>query len=133
MPKKNMQSAKKFYNFSTEDFTGYWDKVAYEVKSGQSMMLPGFLADHLAHHLVTREMFKEGKTTETNSVFARKQYLDKCYIGDAIEAKSELEAQVKALNEVVEEVEPVEPVEPVKNKGGRPKKVTSDVKFSDVI
>ena len=119
-----MQAAKKFHNYSTEDFTGFWDKVAYTVKAGETIMLPGFLADHIAKHFVDREMMKENKVVALNSEFSRKPYLDKCFVGESIAVHNELEAEVKALNEVVEKP---------KNKGGRPKKTEETTEFSEVL
>lgn len=117
-----MESVKKLFNFSTEDFTHEWDKVPYTVKAGESKIFPGFLADHLAKHLVTREMFREGKITESNDPNARQPFLDKCFTETEVVAENELEAQVKALNE--SEV-------PVK-KPGRPKKDVSK-EFEEIL
>lgn len=120
----NMNEAKRFYNFTTEDFIGMWDSVEYPVLAGESMMLPGYLADHFAKHLVNREMQNEGKVSGMHDEFARKPYLDKCFVGETIVSESSVGAEIAALNAepvVIEESKVV-----VKKKAGRPKKTEFD-------
>lgn len=45
-----------FTNFSTEEFTGYWDGKGKKFAPGQSMYMPDYLANVFAKHLVNREL-----------------------------------------------------------------------------
>ena len=98
-----MAEIKNFKNFSNEDYIGMWDGVERLIKAGDSINLPGFLADHYAKHLVDREMFKEGLDMSINIEEARKPFLDKCFIGESITAPTELEAEIASLNQPVKE------------------------------
>ena len=53
-----MNTAKRFTNFSNEDFIGIWNKEQFPFKAGETMLLQGYLADHFAKHLVDRELGK---------------------------------------------------------------------------
>lgn len=55
--------ARKFKNFSTEDFTWKFDGIPYTFKAGQEIFLEDFKADHFTKHLVDREMNKLGIVT----------------------------------------------------------------------
>ena len=128
-----MATVKNFKNYTTEDFVGMWDGVERLIKAGDSINLPGFLADHYAKHLVDREMFREGLDMSINIQEARKPFLDKCFIGEAISAPTELEAEIASLNQPVKEevvekvIEDVNPVEEVKPEEGQ------TTEFSEVI
>lgn len=50
------QTAKKFKNFSAEDFAWKHDGILYNFKAGQEMYLESDKADHFAKHLVDREI-----------------------------------------------------------------------------
>lgn len=50
--------ARKFKNFTNEDFSWKWDGVVYTFKAGQEIYLPGDQAEHFANHLVDREINK---------------------------------------------------------------------------
>jgi hypothetical protein len=56
-----------FYNFTTEDFTpeqgAMWNSRSYLVKAGEIKFYPVFLANHLAKHLINRELIR---TNEAN-------------------------------------------------------------------
>lgn len=49
-------TAKKFKNFSAEDFSWKFDGVDYSFKAGQELYLEADKAEHFAKHLVDREM-----------------------------------------------------------------------------
>lgn len=55
-----------FTNFSTEDFTGFWNGKGRKFNPGQSLYLPDYLARHFAKHLVNRELLKLGKERDTS-------------------------------------------------------------------
>lgn len=59
-----MNTAKRFTNFSNEDFTWAWGKEPYTVKANETILLPCYLADHLAKHLINRELGKLGIATD---------------------------------------------------------------------
>jgi hypothetical protein len=92
------RTAKKFFNWTGEDFVGMWDSVEYKIEAGEKMMFPDYLADHFAKHLVDREMIKAGQVTGLNDELARKPMLEKCFTGDQVSASTDLEAEVKAMN-----------------------------------
>ena len=48
-----------FTNFSTEEFTGWWDGKARKFASGQSTWMPDYLAAHFAKHLANRELLRK--------------------------------------------------------------------------
>jgi len=98
-----MAEVKNFVNWTTEDFVGTWDGVERLIKAGESINLPGFLADHYAKHLVDREMMKDAKDMSLNIEAARRPYLDKCFTQEDISAPTELEAEIAALNLPVKE------------------------------
>ena len=103
-----MRTAKKFTNFTDQDFTFAWDSVEYSVKAHESMNLPDFLADHAAKHLVDREMMKDSRLVPAlYSDISRAPFLAKCL--DVMEEVSdnEVAAEVASLNQPtpVEETE----------------------------
>ena len=50
-----------FTNFTSEEFTGYWDGKAKRFEPGQSLYMPDYLAQHYAKHLVNRELLRTDK------------------------------------------------------------------------
>ena len=98
-----MAEIKNFKNFSNEDYIGMWDGVERLIKAGDSINLPGFLADHYAKHLVDREMMKADQTNSLNIEEARKPFLDQRFVGTTITADTELEAEIASLNQPVKE------------------------------
>ena len=49
-----------FTNFTSEEFTGWWDGKAKKFAPGQSIWMPDYLASHFAKHLVNRELLRKG-------------------------------------------------------------------------
>lgn len=51
-----------FYNFTSEEFTeeqgAMWNSRPYRVKAGEIKFYPVFLANHLAKHLINREIIR---------------------------------------------------------------------------
>lgn len=48
----------QFTNFTEEEFVGYWDGKAKKFKSGESVYMPDYLAQHYATHLTNRELLR---------------------------------------------------------------------------
>lgn len=74
--------AKKFKNFSDEDFTWKFDGVPFEFKAGQEIFLEDYKADHFAKHLVDREINKLGKRTDYAPL--RTELTAKCFPSDEV-------------------------------------------------
>lgn len=74
--------AKKFLNFSNEDFSWKFDGVSYEFKAGQEIFLEDFKAEHFAKHLIDREINKLGKRTDYAPL--RAELLAKCFPTDEV-------------------------------------------------
>ena len=47
-----------FTNFTDKEFIGYWDGKPRKFLAGQSQYMPDYLAQHLAKHLVNRELLR---------------------------------------------------------------------------
>lgn len=77
-------------NWTKEDFTiteGFNSdpagRILYEthtVKSGESRYFPDYLADHIAKHLVDRELHRKGKQVDDQD---RHLYIGKCFPSEA--------------------------------------------------
>lgn len=93
----NTMEAKKFKNFTSEDFTWKYDGIPYEFKAGQEIYLEDYKADHFAKHLIDREMNKLGLVT--NNMTERKRLEAECF--PTAEVVTPLEAL--NLNEEVKE------------------------------
>lgn len=65
-----------FSNWTNEDFVGIWGGVPTLIKKGESVELPEYKAFHFTHHLVDREMMKDGKML-LDVQEARQPYEDK--------------------------------------------------------
>jgi len=56
-----------FYNFTSEDFTdeqgAMWNSRPYLVKAGEIKFYPVFLANHLAKHLINRELIRTNEAS----------------------------------------------------------------------
>lgn len=56
-----------FYNFTSEDFTeeqgAMWNSRPYLVKAGEIKFYPIFLANHLAKHLINRELMRTNEAS----------------------------------------------------------------------
>jgi hypothetical protein len=74
--------AQQFTNFSNEDFTWNYNGMAYTFKSGQTMFLEDYKAEHFAKHLIDRELNKMG--IATNMEAKRKELLVKCFPTDEV-------------------------------------------------
>lgn len=48
----------KFVNFTTEEFTGYWNGKGRTYPPGASEYMPDYLAKHFAKHLTNRELLR---------------------------------------------------------------------------
>lgn len=70
-------NAKKFRNFSDEDFTWKWDGVSYTFPAGQETYLEDYKADHFAKHLVDREMGKA--KIQIDRQVERNEFTAKCF------------------------------------------------------
>src|ERR1035437_2082299 len=131
-----MAEIKNFLNWTGEDFIGMWDNVERLIKAGESINLPGFLADHYAKHLVDREMINAGKDMSLNIEEARKPFIDKCFVGETITAPTDLDAEIASLNlpvkeEVVEKV--IEDINPETIVEEKPVEEGQTTEFSEVI
>lgn len=58
------QRTASFTNFTSEDFTYYWDGKARTIKAGKSKFMPEFLARVSAKHLVNRELQRKDRAGE---------------------------------------------------------------------
>lgn len=63
-----------FSNKSEEDFTGYWDSVAYTVKAGKEVLLQDYIAVSLAKDLAMREIGKSNPQATINPTQDEKGY-----------------------------------------------------------
>lgn len=118
-----MQTAKKFKNFSVEDFAWKFDGVLYNFKAGQEIYLEADKADHFCKHLVDREL--------------NRQNVEKGLHGTAKEVpttnkadRQPLEALCFPSDEVLSASDALQVTEAAKVRG-RPKKV-ADEEFADL-
>lgn len=100
------------HNPFDEDFSHTWDKEPYTIKAGQSLHFPKWLAEHLAKHLVDRELNKLKLPTDFMCVnqndprFANSRHnlMAKCIIEDGGEQQgTSLKQEIEILNKVVKE------------------------------
>lgn len=56
-----MESAALFTNWTDEDFVGYWNGRAIEIKAGKSKYMQDYLARHFAKYLTNRELLRTDK------------------------------------------------------------------------
>lgn len=112
--------AKKFKNWTGEDFTWKFDGIPYTFKAGQEMFLEDYKAEHFAKHLVDREMNNQGVVT--SSLSKRQELTAKCFPSDEIVTPLEAiqlneTAKVKKGKKEEKEFEDLEDEElPVKTK-----------------
>ena len=104
--------AKKFLNFTEEDFSWKFDGVEYVFPAGQEMYLEDDRADHFAKHLVDREMNRTNVPTSN------------------MEVRANLTGQCFPPSEVISKLEALQVNE--KSKRGRPKKVEPEFEDLDV-
>lgn len=96
-----MNEAKKFKNFSNEDFTWKFDGIPFTFKAGQEMYLESFKAVFFAKHLIDRELNKLGKLTNDKNEIARLEIL--CFPSDEVvteEVALDIEEKAKAKKRV---------------------------------
>lgn len=110
----NMQ-AKKFKNWSSEEFTWKYDGVPHTFPAGMEIFLESPKADHFAKHLVDRELNKLGKPTNSPM---REELTVRCF------PTEEVISQEQALN-INEEVK-------AKAKKGKPSKKVVEEEFADL-
>jgi hypothetical protein len=84
-----------FTNWTSQDFTGVWDKQPTLIKAGESTYLPTWLADHFAKHLINQELYRNNKHLLDPQ---RDEMTKKCFAGK-IETSSPVEAEIKVLNQ----------------------------------
>lgn len=113
-----MASARIFWNYSDEDFTGKWDSVPYTVKAGEKILLQDYIAKHLAEHFTMREMNKADK----NALINRESPSFQVLTLKALPEEGEVEA------ETPEKIE----MEVVKAKKPGRKKKEKEVEFPDL-
>lgn len=46
----------KLYNFSKKDFSHTWNSKNYFIKAGGTLFIQDYIAEHLAKHLINREL-----------------------------------------------------------------------------
>lgn len=109
-----MNTAKRFTNFSNEDFIGIWNKEQFPFKAGETMLLQGYLADHFAKHLVDRELGKLGIPVDRKD---ERERLLKLAMGEVeIEATSPEKLEAAMLNDEAEEIKEEKPKKEKKEK-----------------
>jgi len=118
--KQQKSVAVLFTNWSKEDFTHQWDSVEYTFKAGQSTYIQDYLARHFAKHLAQREC------NRINVLFTDrkfKEFYDKCFVGEAIEAETplKLEVELEKANEKVEAKPKAKPEEEFEGLNETPK------------
>lgn len=109
-------------NVSEEDFTGYWDSVAYTIKAGKEVLLQDYIAVSLAKDLAMREMNKRNNQTPINPSQDEKGYFTNQVFREEVQKYLSTE-EVKAETPEKLEIKIIE-----KKKAGRPKKVKEEVK-----
>jgi hypothetical protein len=71
------------YNFTSEDFTeeqgAMWNSRPYLIKAGEIKFYPVFLANHLAKHLINRELIRTNEAAMLDSK-AREELVKKILI-----------------------------------------------------
>jgi len=101
-----------FYNFTTDDFTevdhAAWGGKPYEVKAGQVKFYPTWLANHLAKHLINREIIRKNEAL-LNDQKAREEIKRKILISEDLAFKIQTDERMR--QKTMEET-----------KRGRPKK-----------
>src|SRR3990167_10584914 len=117
----------KIVNVDDEDFTGHLNKEPYEIKKGESRILPKFVAEHLAKHLIDKVLQKKGlkdtlrDTPLRRSLFA--QILPEITEVNPDVKKMDKEDELKALKETVEKQNSL-----ITSLGGKVKELEEEVK-----
>ena len=100
-PAPRIMKNKWFTNWTTEPFSYKWDGEDYVFQSGDSKLLPDYLAEHFGKHLTDKVLHEKNKTANDAS---RESLLAKCFAvpeGEATpsdEEQSDVKAQIEALN-----------------------------------
>lgn len=126
----------KFFNFTNQEFIGYWDGKGRKYPAGSSEFMPDYLAKHFAKHLVNRELlstdsngnliYKDGEKMTSpkkpNEAPMFMELFNKAYIPDDTEDigenKDDLDSLIKSANknrasknaEVEAKIEDVKPL-----------------------
>ena len=58
---ENVKTA-KFFNFTSEEFIGFWDGKPHKFQAGASKFMPYYLAEHFAWYLTNRELLKTNRS-----------------------------------------------------------------------
>ena len=117
----------RIVNIDDEDFIGHLNKEPYEVKKGESRILPKFVAEHLAKHLIDKVLQKKGlkdtlrDTPLRRSLFA--QILPEITEVNPEVKKMDKEDELKALKETVEKQNSL-----ITSLGGKVKELEEEVK-----
>lgn len=91
-----MNTAKRFTNFSDEDFTGEWNSEKFLIKKGETLLLQDYLAEHFAKHLIDRELNKQKINT---SLQVERQKLYNLICGSVeVESSSPEKLETEILN-----------------------------------
>ena len=93
------KTAKRFTNFSDENFIGVYDKVEYKLKAGETMMFPSYLAEHFAKHLIDREINRLNRSTNTPTL--RAEMMLKCLGEVEVEEENDEKVAVAILNKKI--------------------------------
>jgi len=91
--------SKLFTNFTGKDFTYPYNSKPYTVEAGKTKSYPVFLANHLAKHLIDREIISSGKEVLLNDSITRGELATKIF-----KYKKPEEAYAKKTKESVPEV-----------------------------
>jgi hypothetical protein len=116
-------TAKKFKNFSDQDFAWKFDGVEYGFKAGETMYLEDSKAAHFAKHLIDRELNKKNIPTDRVAERAKLELL--CFPSD------EVVTPVEAIN-IEAKKEEVARVEIKAKKNIKNKKVEQEEEFADL-
>ena len=122
-----MNTAKRFTNFSSEDFTWKWGKEPYTVKANETILLPSYLADHLAKHLIDRELGKSGIATDRQSERDKMMSLANGEV--VIDATSPEKLEVDMMNEPEVEVKVEKIVKKIDKRSKEYKKSKDEAEF----
>jgi len=85
----------KFFNWSDLDFVWSWNNEPYTFRSGESLMLEDWKAEHFAGHLVDRELHRQGLQVSDPK---RQELLKKTLISTDVDVSSQAKAEDAILN-----------------------------------
>lgn len=112
-----------FTNTDDDDFEGMWGGKAKEIKSGETIMVPRFLAEHYAKQLADKILLRKDNLGDE---LGRKKIYGECLSEPktVVAPKEEVaEAKVEEFSELEETPEEVPEVKPVRRRTTKPKKV----------